>query len=351
MGLLADTIDKVRGYDMQSWDTAKNRLDNLAIPHWSLGRLQDLALQLAAITGSQHPAVGRRVVVTCAGDHGIVEEGVSAFPKEVTVEMVHNFLRGGASINALSKASGTDVLIADFGVDHDFGGVEGLIDKKVVRSTKNFLCEAAMTREQAVRAIEGGIEIVQDNFERYDVFATGDMGIGNTTPSTAICSVICEVCPCEVTGRGTGIDDRALNKKSRVISEAIELHKPDKNDAVDVLAKVGGLEIGGIAGVILGAAAKRRPVVVDGFISTAGALIASTLAPETRKYMISAHNSVEPGHRKMLDYLGLEPLLGLNMRLGEGTGGAVAMPLLDAAAAVLADIMTFSEAVVSEKNR
>ncbi len=348
MGLLEETLLRIKPQNQEIKAQAKQRLDQLAIPHWSLGKLQDLALDLAGMTGSMQPPVKRRVVVTCAGDHGIVEEGVSAFPKEVTIEMVKNFINRGASINALCEVSGTDVLIADFGVAADLSALQGrLLDKKVGPGTKNFYKEPAMTRDEAVRAIEGGIEIVRDHAQKYDVFATGDMGIGNTTPSSAICAVLTGLSADEVTGRGTGLDDPALSRKTRVIQEAVTRRNPDKTDAVDVLAKVGGYEIGGIAGVILGAAAYGKPVVVDGFISTAGAMIAATLSPVTKEYMISAHKSVELGHQVMLEYLGLDPLLDLDFRLGEGTGSAVCMHLLDSAVAVLNNIMTFEEAAVS----
>ena len=348
MGLLDETISGIAPQNTEVRKQAKDRLDKLAIPHWSLGKLQDLALQLAGITGSMHPEVKKRVVVTCAGDHGVVAEGVSAFPKEVSIEMVKNFLNSGGSVNALAAASATDVLIADFGVDADFSQLgERLIDKKVRRGTRNFYREPAMTREEAVQAVEGGIEIVRDNAEKYDVFATGDMGIGNTTPSSAICSVFTGGSAQEVTGRGTGIADAALSRKIEVIDAAVKLHNPDPSDGIDILSKVGGYEIGGIAGIILGAAAQGKPVVVDGFISTAGALIAATLAPLSKEYMISAHKSVEIGHIRMLELLGLDPMLDLNFRLGEGTGSVVCMNLLDAAVAVLSNIMTFEEAAVS----
>ncbi len=348
MGLLEETINKISPQNEAVRTCAKDRLDQLAIPHWSLGKLQDLALNLAGITSEMKPPVGRRVVVTCAGDHGVVAEGVSAFPKEVSIEMVKNFVNKGASINALAAVSNTDVLVADFGVDADFSAIsDKMIDKKVGFGTKNFAVEPAMSREEAVRAIEGGIEIVMDNADLYDVFATGDMGIGNTTPSSAICSVLTGLSVEEVTGRGTGIDNEALIKKAEVIQRAIDLHKPDMSDGLDVLAKVGGFEIGGIAGIIIGAAACKKPVVIDGFISTAGALIAATLVPACKEYMISAHKSVEIGHIKMLEHLGLDPLLDLDFRLGEGTGAAVCMNLLDSAVAVLTDIMTFDEAAVT----
>lgn len=348
MGVLEETVSLIEPQNIQMREEAQTRLDQLAIPHWSLGKLQDLALNLAGMTSSMQPPVERRVVITCAGDHGIVAEGVSAFPKTVTIEMVKNFINKGASINALAAASNTDVLIADFGVDADLSALGGkLINKKVGRGTRNFYREPAMTRVEAMRAIEGGIEIVKDNIAEYDVFATGDMGIGNTTPSSAICSVMTGLSVQDVTGRGTGIDDPALSNKIRIIDEAITLRSPDKSDGIDVLSKVGGFEIGGIAGVILGAAAYKKPVVVDGFISTAGAMIAAAIAPDSKEYMISAHKSAELGHIRMLEHLRLDPVLDLDLRLGEGTGSAVCMNLLDSAVAVLANIMTFEEASVS----
>ncbi len=348
MGVLEETVSLIAPQNIQMRQKAKLRLDQLAIPHWSLGKLQDLALNLAGMTSSMQPPVERRVVITCAGDHGIVDEGVSAFPKSVTIEMVKNFINKGASINALAAVSNTDVLVADFGVDAELSTLGGkLINKKVGRGTRNFYREPAMTRSEAIRAIEGGIEIVMDNISKYDVFATGDMGIGNTTPSSAICSVFTGMSAQEVTGRGTGIDDPALSNKIRIIDEAITLRSPDKSDGVDVLSKVGGFEIGGIAGIILGAAAYKKPVVVDGFISTAGAMIAASIAPDSKEYMISAHKSVELGHIRMLEHLKLEPMLDLDFRLGEGTGSAVCMNLLDSAVAVLSNIMTFDEASVS----
>ena len=253
MALLEETVESIVSQNSTVREQAKDRLDKLAIPHWSLGKLQDLALQLAGITGSMHPEVKKRVVVTCAGDHGVVAEGVSAFPQAVSIEMVKNFLNSGASVNALAAVSGTDVLIADFGVDADFSQLgDRLIDKKVRRGTSNFYLEAAMTREEAVQAIEGGIEIVRDNAEAYDVFATGDMGIGNTTPSSAICSVLTGLSVAEVTGRGTGIADSALSRKIEVIDGAIRRHKPDKADGLDILSKVGALRLEALPGLSSG---------------------------------------------------------------------------------------------------
>lgn len=323
------------------------------MPHWALGRVMDLAVDLAGITRSVHPQVRPRTIVTMAGDHGVVDEGVSSFPKEVTVQMVHNFVNHGAAINALSKQSGTDVKVVDMGIAGDVSELAesgSIIDCKVQKGTANMLAGPAMTREDAVKSLVSGIDIAKRLSEDYYVLGTGDMGIGNTTPSTAIAAVLTGAPISELTGRGTGIEEEQLKHKINVIDKALVRHQPDANDAIDVLSKVGGFEIGGIAGLIIGAAAMRRPVVVDGFISTAGALLAKVLCPACGNYMIMSHCSAEPGHQAMHKFLEKEPLMDLNLRLGEGTGGAIAMNILDAAVAVLTEVATFQEAIVSGKN-
>lgn len=350
MSLLDDTITQISGQD-QGWRAqAKARLDQLAIPPWALGRLMDLAMDLAGQTRSLTPAVTRKVVITMAGDHGVAAEGVSKFPQEVTPQMVANFVNGGAGINVLARLAGADVLVVDMGVAADLGALVRagqVVDKKIAFGTANLAKGPAMTREQAVQSLEAGIALVNDIRDRYDLFATGDMGIANTTPSSAIVAALTGQSAVEVTGRGTGLDDRQLANKIRVIDAALALNRPDPADGIDVLAKVGGFEIGGIAGVILGAAACRKPVVIDGFISTAGALIAQQLAPACREFIIAAHRSVEPGHRAMHALLNISPLLDLNLRLGEGTGAALAMPIVEAAARVLTEVATFAEAAVA----
>jgi len=350
MSLLEDTIQSIKPQDEVWRNTAKDRLKQLAIPDWSLGRLMDLALDLAGITCSMNPKTQRKTIVTMAGDHGVVEEGVSLFPKEVTIQMVNNFICGGAGINALSSVVGARVIPVDMGVDADLSSLVKagkLIDGKVARSTANFRKGPAMTREQAVQALEQGIKIANNLSDTTDVYGTGDMGIGNTTPSSAIVSVLTG-CDVElVTGRGTGVQGDQLTHKIQVIRDGIARNKPTPSDGVDVLSKVGGFEIGGIAGLILGAAALRKPIVVDGFISTAGALIAQAIHPCTTDYIVCAHKSVEPGHQLMMKKLGKEPMLDLHFRLGEGTGAAVAMHLLDHAVAVLTKMFTFKEAEVS----
>jgi nicotinate-nucleotide--dimethylbenzimidazole phosphoribosyltransferase len=289
-----------------------------------------------------------------AGDHGVVAEGVSKYPQEVTRQMVLNFVRGGAGINAMARVCGATVIVVDMGVAGDLGELarEGkIVSKRVAPGTQNIARGPAMTGEQAARAIEAGIEIVSNLADAVDVFGTGDMGIGNTTPSAAVAAAITGAAPAEVTGRGTGIDDGQLALKVAVIQRALEVNKPDPADGLDVLAKVGGFEIGGIAGMILGAAARRKPVVIDGFISTAGALIAQALAPLAADYVIAAHRSAENGHKVMQRRLNKEPLLDLGMRLGEGTGAAMAMCLVEAAGRILTEVATFEEASVSRADK
>lgn len=353
MGLILDVVTKGIEPISEEWRMkAAEYLKNLAIPQGSLGELLKLAEQLAAIKQTLKPSVKKKVVVTMAGDHGVVEEGVSAFPQEVTPQMVANFVAGGAAINVLAEAVGARVVVVDMGVNADLSHLveKGhILSYKVGYGTKNMTKGPAMTREEAVKAVEAGIEIVSKLVEEegVELLATGDMGIGNTTPSSAILAAMTGLPVRQVTGRGTGIDDETLENKIRVIEKALEVNRPDANDALDVLAKVGGFEIGGIAGVILGAAYHKVPVVVDGFISTAGALIAKGLAPNAVDYMIASHKSVEGGHPYMWEALGLKPLLDLNFRLGEGTGAAVAMHLVECAAQVIGKMLTFEAAGVS----
>jgi len=352
MALLSETIDRIAPLQERFFTRAQARLDNLTKPPGSLGRLEEFARQLVAITELEQPAIAKKAVFTFAGDHGVTEEGVSAFPKEVTRQMVLNFLRGGAGINVLARHAGADVAVIDIGVDCDFGAVDGLLHKKVVRGTKNFAQGPAMTREEAIRCIEVGIKLANEYAANgYGLFGTGEMGIGNTTPSSAIVSVMTGIPAAEVTGRGTGISDAALENKVRVIEKGIAINAPDAGDAIDVLAKVGGSEIGGIAGLILGAAANRIPTVIDGFISTAGALIAFGIEPKVREYLFAAHESVEIGHRAMLEKMGLRPILDLDLRLGEGTGAALAMMLIEGGLKIYREMATFGEAGVSTEGK
>jgi nicotinate-nucleotide--dimethylbenzimidazole phosphoribosyltransferase len=288
------------------------------------------------------------VVIAMAGDHGVALQGVSAYPREVTPQMVLNFLHGGAAINVLARHVGARVVVVDAGVAADLDSQPGLVIKKVAHGTADMTQGPAMSREQAVQAVEAGIEVVEEEIGRgASLVATGDMGIGNTTPSSAIVAAITGLPVARVTGRGTGIDDATLAHKVAVIEKALAVNRPDPADALDVLSKVGGFEIGAIAGVILGAAAHRVPVVIDGFISTAGALIAGGLAPLARDTMIAAHDSVEIGHRAMLDHLCLVPCLDFDLRLGEGTGAALVLGIVEAACKILDEMATFESAGVS----
>ncbi len=351
MGLLEETIKKIYPQDTESREQAKTRLDQLTMPHWALGDLMDLAIDLAGMTRTVKPPVAKKAVITMAGDHGVVAEGVSKYPAEVTQQMVLNFVGGGAGINAIADQAGADVHIVDMGVNGDLSELASagkIIDKKIGFGTNNICTGPAMSIAQAKKSIEAGIDIVEELKNSIDLFATGDMGIGNTTPSTAIAAVLTGVEVEKLTGRGTGLDDEQLKHKSAIVAKCLEVNKPDAKNGIDILSKVGGFEIGGIAGVILGAAANRKPILVDGFISTAGALIAYTIEPFVRDYIICSHRSMEPGHKYMQEKLGCaKPLLDLNMRLGEGTGAALCMNLVEAAVGVLTKVATFEEAAVA----
>ncbi len=333
---------------------ARARQDTLTKPPGSLGRLEDLAIRLAGITGQPLPEIVHKVIVTMAGDHGVVAEGVSAFPQAVTAQMVANFLRGGAAINVLAHHLGARVVIVDMGVtadvekDHAARTHTNLVVKKIAPGTGNIARGPAMSREQALLALTAGVEVVEAELARgLDILGVGEMGIGNTTPSAAIAAALTGYSPAEIVGRGTGVDDAGLARKVSAVERALSVNQPDPADALDVLAKVGGFEIGGLAGAMLASAAHRRPVMVDGFIATAAAMIAASLAPQSRPYLIAAHRSRERGHGIMLDWLGLEPLLDLEMRLGEGTGAALGISLAEAACKVLCEMATFDEAGIS----
>jgi nicotinate-nucleotide--dimethylbenzimidazole phosphoribosyltransferase len=349
MSLLNQTIQSIRPLDAAAMDAARARQGRLTKPPGSLGRLETLSIQVAGISGQERPIIGEKVVITCAGDHGVAAQGVSAYPQEVTPQMVYNFLNGGAAINVLARHVGARVIVVDVGVAADFEPQPGLVIKKVAHGTADMTRGPAMSREQAVQAIEAGIAVLEDEVGRgLGIVATGDMGIGNTTPSSAIVAAITGRPVAEVTGRGTGINDEQLAHKVAVIEKALRVNRPDPTDALDVLSKIGGFEIGAIAGVILGAAAHRIPVLIDGFISTAGALIANGLVPLARDTMIAAHASMEIGHKAALAHLGLTPCLDFNMRLGEGTGAVLVLGLVEAACKILNEMATFESAGVSE---
>ena len=348
--LFRETIDRIQPTDPRLLAQAQARLDRLTKPIGSLGRLEDLAARYVMITGEIKPKVPGGAVFTFAADHGVTAEGVSAYPSAVTPQMVLNFLRGGAGVNVLARHAGLEVRVVDIGVDFDFDAVPGLIHKKVMSGTKNLMKEAAMSPAQAEQAIEVGIELATEAAQQgIGLIGTGEMGIGNTTASSAITAVMTGRSVSEVTGRGTGIDDASHARKIDVIQRALDLHQLDSTDAMGVLAKVGGLEIAGLTGLMLGAAAARIPVVLDGFIAGAAALIAVGLQPHCKDYLIASHRSVERGHQVMLDHLGLKPLLDLDLRLGEGTGACLGMSLVFAAIKILTEMATFDEAGVSER--
>ncbi|PYI57508.1 nicotinate-nucleotide--dimethylbenzimidazole phosphoribosyltransferase [Paenibacillus flagellatus] len=346
--VLEQTVGRIRALDEGAMRDAEHRLDRLTKPPGSLGRLEEIARQAAGVTGLLNPDLSRKAVVVMAGDHGVCAEGVSAFPAEVTPQMVLNFLNGGAAVNVLSRHVGADVVCVDIGVNADLSHPD-LVVRKVKYGTANMASGPAMTREEAVRAVEAGIEIVEGLAgDGYRMFATGEMGIGNTTPSAALVVALTGADVETAVGRGTGIGDEALRRKRDVVRRALEANRPDAGDPIDALAKVGGLEIAGLVGVILGAAANRCPVVVDGFISSAAALVASRIAPLSKGYMVPSHLSHEQGHRLLLEHIGLKPILQMDMRLGEGTGAVMAFPIVEAAVKLMNEMATFESAGVSE---
>lgn len=350
MKKLKKTIAGIGELDEVAMKKAKKRQDTLTKPLESLGVLEELSIRVAGVTGNPMPCIREKVIVTMAGDHGVVVEGVSAYPQEVTPQMIYNFVKGGAGINVLARHVGARVVVVDMGVAADLKSDPCLVNKKVAYGTRNMTRGAAMTYEEAIKSIEAGIEVVEDELKKgVDVIGTGDMGIGNTTASSAITAAITKEPIEEVTGRGTMVDDATFKNKIKVIEKALYVNKPDPGDAVDVLSKVGGFEIGGLTGVILAGAANRVPVVLDGFISGAAALLAFRLEPRVRDYLIASHRSVEVGHNIMLDYMQLKPLLDLNLRLGEGTGAALGINLIEAACKILTEMATFADAGVAEK--
>jgi nicotinate-nucleotide--dimethylbenzimidazole phosphoribosyltransferase len=340
----------IPAYDHETAEKARIRQNQLTKPLGALGQLEALSIQLAGITGQVRPHFPQKAVIVMAGDHGVALEGVSAYPPEVTPQMVLNFLHGGAAINVLARQAGARVQIVDIGVAYDFEKHPKLISRKIARGTQNMLKGPAMSRAQAEQAIQVGLDVIAQEIENgLDLVATGEMGIGNSTASAAITAVLTGSSVAQVTGRGTGVDDGALKHKIEVIEQALLINEVDPSDPLGVLAKVGGFEIAGLTGVVLGAASRRIPVVVDGFISGAAALVAAALDPAVKPYLIASHQSVEVGHKVIWDQLGLKPLLNLGMRLGEGSGAVLAFHLVEAAARILDEMTTFGEAGVSDK--
>lgn len=348
-GKISKITKNITGIDARLVEKTQKRLDNLTKPLGSLGRLEEMAKIVVGITGENNPSLKNKVIFTFAGDHGVTDEGVSAYPKEVTAQMVYNFIAGGAGINVLAKHVGARVIVADFGVASDLKTDPKLIIKKIWLGTKNMAQGPAMAREEAIKSIESGIDIFESELKKgINIAGTGEMGIGNTTAASAITSAFTGRKAADITGRGAGLNDQALKNKIKIIEKALEINKPDAKDPIDVLAKVGGFEIGGLVGVILAAASNKIPVVIDGFISTAAALIAYKLEPKTKGCMIASHCSVEVGHKIILDHIGLQPILDLNLRLGEGTGAALGISIIEAGIKILNEMATFESAGVSE---
>lgn len=352
---LQEIIAGIKPLDNEWIRKARERTAQLVMPTRALGRLHDISERLCGIQKTLKPAINRKAVLVMAGDHGVVAEGVSAYPQEVTGEMVKTFLRAGAGINAISRHVMAEVWVVDMGIIPDLEsdseyGRDRFLARKVAPGTANLAQGPAMSRQEAEQSIITGYQLADELFQNgVEILGTGDMGIGNTTPSAAIGTVITGRSLEKMVGRGTGIDEQGLSKKQAAVRHGIEVNKPNRNDGLDVLAKVGGFEIGGIAGCILAGAFHSRPVVIDGFISTAGALVAHALCPTVKDYLFAGHCSEEQGHRAMLKYLALEPILDLGMRLGEGTGGALAMSIMEGAVRVFNDVLTFEEAGVTDK--
>jgi nicotinate-nucleotide--dimethylbenzimidazole phosphoribosyltransferase len=353
MSKLDKILKAIEPLDGQWEEKAWERLRAQIRPRGSLGLLEDIAARLAGIHRSLSFKLGQKVIFTMAGDHGVAADGVSAFPQEVTAQMVYSFVRGWASINVLAGHAGAEVRVVDCGVAADLPREWPIEHRKIARGTASLMHGPAMTRDEAVEGLLLGAELVQEAYGRQDCWlvGTGDMGIANTTPSTAIVAAFSRKPVRVLTGRGTGIDDAALIHKVEVIETALRVNQPNPEDPLDVLSKVGGFEIAALGGALLGAAAVRRPLVCDGFIATAGALVACQLAPTARDYLFVSHRSQEIGHRTMIEMLGQEPILDLKMRLGEGTGSALAMNIIEAAAKVLMEIKTFQEAGVTDAGR
>lgn len=347
---LETVINGITPLEKKLQDDAVRKINYKTKPVGSLGRLEEIAVRLSLIQNNLNPKIDKKIIFVYAADHGITEESVSAFPKEVTAQMVLNFINRGAAINVLSEHNGIDLKVIDIGVDYDFNDVKGLISKKVAKGTKNFAKQQAMTEDEAIKALQTGIDIFEESYKenKFDIIGVGDMGIGNTTSSSAIISAVTGLPAEETTGRGTGIDDKSLKRKIEIIDNSIKFHNlSTKSSGIEILQKVGGLEIGGIAGTILASAYHKIPIVIDGIISTAAALIAYKLNGNVKDYMFASHKSVEKGHIKALNLLGLEPILDLQMRLGEGTGSALAINIIEASAKIMTKMASFEEANVT----
>jgi nicotinate-nucleotide--dimethylbenzimidazole phosphoribosyltransferase len=347
---LTAAVEAIEPLDESAMAEARARQDQLTKPQGSLGRLEEMAVWAAGVTGQPTPVLRRKIIVTAAADHGVARRGVSAYPPEVTAQMVRNFLAGGAAVSVLARCVGARVLVVDAGVAVDLPPARGLLARRAGPGTADLSVGPAMTRQQALACLVSGLRVARTQARRGSgALATGDMGIGNTTAGAAVIAALTGVPPSAVTGRGTGIDETTHCRKVRLIERALEVNLPDPADPVDVLAKVGGFELGFLAGAMLGAASRRWPVVLDGLASGASALLACRLAPQVRDYLMASHLSTEPGHRVALEHLGLTPFLNLKMRLGEGTGAALGLFLLETACRLQLEMATFASAGVSRR--
>ena len=348
---LADLLSAIEPLDAAAMSDARDRQSQLTKPAGALGVLEEASVRLSGIQGLCPPAaMTRPVVAVFAGDHGVHAQGVTPWPQEVTASMIANFRAGGAAVNVLARQAGADVYVVDMGVAADLAPGPDLLDHKIRPGTSDLATGPAMSRDEAVQGLLAGAAVAQQLVdEGYDCLLSGDMGIANTTPSAALVAAFTGSAPGRVTGRGTGVDDPTLARKVEVVSAAL-LERPPGDDPVETLASVGGFEHAGIAGFVLGAAARRTPVILDGVIAGAAALVAQALAPDALGYCFAGHRSVEPGHVVALDRLGLRPLVDLDLRLGEGTGAVLSFPLVEAAGAVLREMATFDSAGVARKD-
>ncbi|MBN2039081.1 MAG: nicotinate-nucleotide--dimethylbenzimidazole phosphoribosyltransferase [Spirochaetes bacterium] len=351
--LCGSVIKSIKPVDDSCRFSAIKKIDDKAKPLGALGKLEDLAVKISVIQKTLKPVINKKNIFVFAADHGITEEGVSAYPAEVTGQMVDNFLNGGAAINVLCRHYGIEMKIVDMGVDKEFSEHPDLIIKKVRKGTRSFAIENAMTYEEMIQALEGGMQVFLDAYEKEktDIVGLGEMGIGNTSSSSAIISAVTGISPFQSAGRGTGVDDKGLDHKAKVILRALNFHKPDPENGFDVLQRVGGFEIAGIAGAVLAAASKQTTVVLDGVISTAAGLIAYLINPDIKGYLISAHKSVEAAQAAALSHMGLKSVIDLEMRLGEGTGAAMILDAADTACKIMSEMASFDEAKISRSRK
>ena len=348
---LQQLLNRIEPVDRSLSAVAQAHLDDLTKPQGSLGRLEEIALKYVLATGSLTPVLTKKKICCFAGDHGVAVEGVSAYPAEVTPQMVYNMLNGGAAINVLTRHAGVDLDVVDMGVNHDFPDLPGLVKRKVKPGSANIAIGPAMSEEDALQAVLIGAELAVEAYKAgFHILGTGEMGIANTTPATALYSVLLDVPVESITGRGTGIDDERLKHKIGIIKQAIEVNASRSDTPFGALAALGGYEIAAITGFVLGAASCRVPVVVDGFISSSGAVVALKLCPAVEDYLFFSHLSNEQGHRVVMQKLGARPILDLDLRLGEGTGAALSMQLIEGALKIYNEMATFSGARVSEKS-